>query len=218
MAEVQKLTGRTPALYSGGFFKGTLGNPSGFSQYYLWDANWGVSCPNIPDAGWSTWTFWQYTDSSSVAGIGNGNTAAVDADEFNGTLQDLVKLTSPGTGGSGGTGGAGGAGGAAGSAGAAGTAGSGGSVDGGVGGTGGISTGGSAGASYDAGMGGAGPTTDDGGLGAKPPPYPAWFDSSCALADSPAGEGSGWLVFATLGIVAVARRRRRAPRGCAAER
>jgi len=204
MAEVEKLTGRTPMLYSGGFFK-SLGNPSGFSQYYLWDAHWGVSCPNIPDAGWSTWTFWQYTDKSSVAGIGNGSTSAVDGDEFNGSLQDLIKFASPGVGGTGGTGGAGGAGG---TAGASGAGGSGGSLDAGVGGTGGAAAGGSAGAAYDAGLGGSGGATADAGPGAAAPPLPAWFDSSCSLpGPGPVRDGSGWLVFATLGVVAITRRR-----------
>lgn len=190
MAEVEKLTGRTPAIYSGGFFK-SLGSPSGFSQYYLWDAHWGVTCPNIPDAGWSTWTFWQYTDQESVAGIGN----AVDGDEFNGTLQDLIALASPGIGGTGGTAGAGGMAGAGG----IGAGGVGGMAIGGAGGVGAGGTGGAAG-QMDAGAGARQGSRsyggDSGGCG-------------CGLPGSP-GDAEGWLALAALGAVVVVRRRRRA--------
>jgi MYXO-CTERM domain-containing protein len=81
---VEKLTGKTPVIYTGYFFT-SLGSPSGFSKYPLWVAHWGVSCPNIPSGGWKKWTFWQNTDKASVSGIGG----AVDGDKFNGTLADL---------------------------------------------------------------------------------------------------------------------------------
>jgi MYXO-CTERM domain-containing protein len=90
MKTVKSLTGRTPMLYSGYFFT-SLGSPSGFSSYPLWVPNWGVSCPNIPNGGWKTWTFWQYTDNASVSGI----SGAVDADRYNGTLQNLKDWLSP---------------------------------------------------------------------------------------------------------------------------
>ncbi len=85
LTELESLTGKTPIIYSGYFFT-SLGSPSGFAKYPLWVANWGVSCPNIPNGGWKKWTFWQFTDHQSVAGIGG----SVDADRFNGTKADLL--------------------------------------------------------------------------------------------------------------------------------
>jgi GH25 family lysozyme M1 (1,4-beta-N-acetylmuramidase) len=90
MAKVKSLTGRTPMLYSGYFFT-SLGSPSGFSQYPLWVAHWTTSCPNIPNGGWKTWTFWQHSDNSSVPGI-SGN---VDGDKYNGSLADLKAWLAP---------------------------------------------------------------------------------------------------------------------------
>ncbi|HTJ41596.1 MAG TPA: GH25 family lysozyme [Kofleriaceae bacterium] len=81
---VQARTGRVPMIYTANFFWGSyLGNPD-FTQYPLWVANYGPSCPYLPNA-WSDWKFWQYTDAASVSGIPGG----VDGDEFNGTLSDL---------------------------------------------------------------------------------------------------------------------------------
>jgi lysozyme len=88
LARVQQNSGKTPIVYvSPGFFSG-IGNPSGFSQYRLWVANWGVSCPTLPNGGWTTWTFWQDSDNGSVSGV-NG---AVDTDKFNGSDADLRAL------------------------------------------------------------------------------------------------------------------------------
>ena len=85
MQTVKELTGRTPMLYTGYFFT-SLGDPSGFSGYPLWVANWGVSCPNLPDGGWGTWRFWQHTDHATVPGI----SGAVDGDKYNGSYSELV--------------------------------------------------------------------------------------------------------------------------------
>jgi GH25 family lysozyme M1 (1,4-beta-N-acetylmuramidase)/acylphosphatase len=94
---VQARTGRTPMIYTANFFWGSyLGNPN-FTQYPLWVANYGPSCPYLPNA-WGDWKFWQYTDAAGVSGIPGG----VDGDEFNGTLADLQAWA----GGGGGAGGA----------------------------------------------------------------------------------------------------------------
>lgn len=81
---VQARTGRVPMIYTANFFwGGTLGNPS-FKGYPLWVANYGPSCPYLPNA-FGDWVIWQYSDRDSVAGIPGG----VDGDVFNGTLDEL---------------------------------------------------------------------------------------------------------------------------------
>jgi lysozyme len=81
---VQAATGTVPMIYTSISFADTdLG--TGFGNYPLWIANYGVSCPHIP-AGWSTWAFWQNSGSGTVAGIGT----TTDLDVFNGTLAQLT--------------------------------------------------------------------------------------------------------------------------------
>jgi lysozyme len=88
LTTVQAQTGKTPIIYtSPSFWNSTLGSPAGFSQYLLFVANWGVSCPSLPGQ-WTNWTFWQSTDSASVSGI----SGAVDGDEFNGSAASLAAL------------------------------------------------------------------------------------------------------------------------------
>src|SRR5438445_263202 len=51
-------TDLTTILYTSARFLGTVGNPPQFGNLLpLWDANWNVSCPNIPGS-WTKWTFW----------------------------------------------------------------------------------------------------------------------------------------------------------------
>jgi GH25 family lysozyme M1 (1,4-beta-N-acetylmuramidase) len=84
LVTVQNGTGKKPIIYtSPGFWSG-LGNPSGFTDYPLWVANWGVSCPSMPGS-WKAWPFWQTSDKGSVSGI----SGAVDLDVFNGSLAAL---------------------------------------------------------------------------------------------------------------------------------
>ncbi len=76
---------RKPMIYTAAFMSGNVG--TGFSNYPLWVANYGPSCPTMP-SGWSQWVMWQYSDNSNYNGISGG----VDGDEFNGTLQDLINF------------------------------------------------------------------------------------------------------------------------------
>src|SRR5581483_6292680 len=57
---------------------------SNFGSYPLWVANYGASSPKIP-AGWTTWNFWQHSQSGTIAGV----TGNVDLNNFNGTQDDL---------------------------------------------------------------------------------------------------------------------------------
>jgi lysozyme len=82
---VELATGRVPVIYTApGFWNGLVGNTN-FSAYPLWAANWGVTCPTLPE-GWTNWAIWQYSDSGTIPGIGG----AVDLDEFNGSMNDIL--------------------------------------------------------------------------------------------------------------------------------
>jgi GH25 family lysozyme M1 (1,4-beta-N-acetylmuramidase) len=52
---------------------------------------WQSNSPTYLPAGFSSWTFWQYTSSASVPGVSGG----VDADAFSGDLQQLARLAQP---------------------------------------------------------------------------------------------------------------------------
>ncbi len=86
---VAKGTGRTPIVYvSPGFWPSVGGSKESDN---LWVANWGTSCPTLPSA-WSSWVFWQYSDTGSVSGI----SGQVDLNRFNGSLADLATFANGG--------------------------------------------------------------------------------------------------------------------------
>lgn len=83
-------TGRTPMIYTGGSFWDTYVASSTFSSAPVWVAHYfndrtTSHCPNTPDA-WPSWTFWQYSEMGTVAGI----TGGVDVDVFDGTYAELL--------------------------------------------------------------------------------------------------------------------------------
>lgn len=82
---VEQGTGKKPIIYAAMGFWDTLSGTSEFAKYDLWVANYGVSCPYLPNT-WATWKFWQYTDSGQVSGVSGG----VDTNHFNGTFDQLV--------------------------------------------------------------------------------------------------------------------------------
>lgn len=69
LAEVERLSGRKPIIYSGHVLKGQL--PSGgdpeISKYLLWLAQY-ASKPTLPP-GFKSYWLWQYTDSGTIAGV-----------------------------------------------------------------------------------------------------------------------------------------------------
>ncbi len=87
---VQRETGLIVVLYTRrGFMQQMLGAAGRLGDCPLWVAHYTTQGqPAIP-VGWDTWTFWQYTEKGQVSGIA-GN---VDLDRFNGSLDDLGKLT-----------------------------------------------------------------------------------------------------------------------------
>lgn len=86
---VEQKIGRKPIIYTGPSF-GTTNLGTTFNAYPLWVANWGVMCPSMP-ANWTGWKFWQTSDMGTVSGI----SGAVDLDEWNGTLQELIDWANP---------------------------------------------------------------------------------------------------------------------------
>ncbi|OAB45163.1 glycoside hydrolase family 25 protein [Paenibacillus antarcticus] len=92
LAEIKRLTGITPLLYTGNSFAEQFGLEIG--GYPLWIARYGTAVPWDVKA-WKEWTIWQYSDGStggtrssgsrSVAGI----SGPVDLNEYNGTLAEL---------------------------------------------------------------------------------------------------------------------------------
>jgi lysozyme len=90
LSTLQAATGRTPIVYSGGWFwRGYMGNPGGFAAYPLWAAQYSPKSIG-PDlfGTWSYSTFWQYTDAGLVSGI----RGAVDASWFHGNQAQLNSL------------------------------------------------------------------------------------------------------------------------------
>lgn len=93
LSRVQALLGRTPMIYaSPNFWINAMGNSTQFTAYPLWIARWTTATtPDPLPGGWSTWTFWRYTDAGSVPGI-SGN---VDVSRFNGDITSLTALAGP---------------------------------------------------------------------------------------------------------------------------
>jgi lysozyme len=78
-----------PIIYiDGSMVESTLGSPEAFKDYLLWLADWTSSFVPVVPSPWTTWTFWQYTDTGTIAGIDG----EVDLDRFAGSLVDLQKL------------------------------------------------------------------------------------------------------------------------------
>ena len=88
LQKVEQMHGRKPIIYTAKWFWNYHVLPSsGWSEYDLWVANYGVSAPSLP-AAWSGWKFWQYSEKGDVPGIGTGST---DLDWFAGSYEDLLE-------------------------------------------------------------------------------------------------------------------------------
>jgi lysozyme len=88
LAEVERLTGRVPAIYtSPSFWRTNMANSTAFTRHPLWIAHYTTGGPSIP-GGWPAYTFWQHTSSFRVSGI----TGDVDHNLFPGTLAELRRL------------------------------------------------------------------------------------------------------------------------------
>ena len=81
----------TPIIYMSPWFATEiLKSTPGLERFPLWIAQYTQQpFPTIPKP-WSSWTFWQYSQSGRVRGI---SSASVDLDRFQGSLDDLKRLT-----------------------------------------------------------------------------------------------------------------------------
>ncbi len=84
IARVRDKLGVEPIVYTGPEFWRDRTQSADFAAHPLWVAHYTRGCPTVP-AQWTTWTFWQHTDSGRVPGIDTD----VDLDVFAGTLGDL---------------------------------------------------------------------------------------------------------------------------------
>lgn len=87
--EVQRLTSRFPVIYVGTSWWVTCtgNNPNFAAANPLFIPRYAASVGQLP-AGWTFYTFWQYTDTGRTPGV-NGN---VDLDTFNGSPDRLLAL------------------------------------------------------------------------------------------------------------------------------
>jgi GH25 family lysozyme M1 (1,4-beta-N-acetylmuramidase) len=88
---VEQELGVRPIIYTGFYFWRDSVGGADFSEYPLWIANYGASCPLVPPA-WTKWTIHQYSSTANVPGI-TANTC--DVNKFNGTLAELQALAQP---------------------------------------------------------------------------------------------------------------------------
>ncbi|MFE6894715.1 lysozyme [Streptomyces sp. NPDC057694] len=83
-AEVRRLTGRRPVIYTNyHWWKTCTGNSGAFAaNHALWLARYDASAGSLP-RGWSYWTFWQYDNSGGLPG---------DQNLFNGSMAQLKRF------------------------------------------------------------------------------------------------------------------------------
>ncbi|MEU2126392.1 glycoside hydrolase family 25 protein [Nocardia niwae] len=86
---VEALTGRVPILYTyPNFWHTAMADTAEFAEYPLWIADYrGNAQPEVP-GGWSTWTFWQTTDSGAIPGIAG----RVDLNVYSGAQGDFARF------------------------------------------------------------------------------------------------------------------------------
>ena len=89
--QIVSRTGRPGIIYTGYYFwTGSAGNGSNLNCPLWLAAYVSDPTPYVPPA-WSTWSFWQYSDTGSVPGV----SGAVDLDAWNGTVSNLDNLRLP---------------------------------------------------------------------------------------------------------------------------
>ena len=92
VATVKSLTGQSPVIYTTADWWNTCtGRSAAFTADPLWVAAYGPASPPRP-AGWPSWTFWQYSSSGAVPGVGTAG--GTDLDQF---AAGAVGLVNPGS-------------------------------------------------------------------------------------------------------------------------
>jgi len=86
VTQLGKYDKRRPIFYTAQYYwKDYVASSPDWGKYDLWVASYS-SKPYLP-SDWTTWKFWQYSETGKVPGMG----AASDLNNFNGTYDDLVK-------------------------------------------------------------------------------------------------------------------------------
>ncbi len=87
MTEVTTVTGAAPIIYTPtNWWNLCTGSSSAFGSDLLWIPAYSSGTPGTLPAGWTTWTFWQYTSSGAVPGI----TGSVDLDYMSAALPAIT--------------------------------------------------------------------------------------------------------------------------------
>lgn len=97
VSHAESLLGRSIAIYTGGFWRFTLGDPDApeLTSKPLWIARYAQEEPPLPRP-WATWTFWQFSDGQSGPGRAvPGVRGPCDCNWFQGSYRDLEALASP---------------------------------------------------------------------------------------------------------------------------
>ena len=86
LAELTKLTGRTPIVYTGpSFWRYKLVKSLDLAAYPLWEANYTSAAKPKAIPGWP-WTFWQWTSTHPIG------KQKIDANRYGGSMADLEML------------------------------------------------------------------------------------------------------------------------------
>lgn len=84
------LTQRTPAMYTGfNFMRFRMQHTTRFSHLPLWQVHYTNATAPKKMPSWPRWTFWQWSYTQPLPG---SSSTKVDANRFNGSADDLVKL------------------------------------------------------------------------------------------------------------------------------
>ena len=94
LERVESRLGVKPMIYvSPSFWRDKMGDSAWFAAngYRLWIAHWGVDQPRVPAGNWggAGWTFWQYDNCGSHAGIDG----CVDTDRFSGSDLSALRIS-----------------------------------------------------------------------------------------------------------------------------
>ncbi|MCL6454381.1 MAG: peptidoglycan-binding protein [Alicyclobacillus sp.] len=92
LARVEQRTGRVPVIYTYTSFGQSAFDSTQFTRYPLWIADYGVSKPALPP-GWTSWAYWQYSDSGHVDGIAG----VVDMDYIAGEVPQVAQTLQVGS-------------------------------------------------------------------------------------------------------------------------
>ncbi len=86
LSEIEKLTNRTPIIYTNQFFGQQYLQDERLNKYHLWIAEYGSTLTGLP-VPWRTksWHFWQFSQQGKVSGI----SSEVDLNHYQGSYKQL---------------------------------------------------------------------------------------------------------------------------------